>query len=144
MNRAVKKIGIMGGTFDPIHMGHLILGEKAYEQLGLDKVLFMPCGNPPHKLNRTGRATDAQRSEMHNRWMVPVARSPPPRTIIRASFFISFPPRGRVSATAPPWSRRRQQQPHPRFCRQPKAAGIAGRAQPVLTASEPPVQCNAP
>ena len=33
----------MGGTFDPIHMGHLILGEKAYEQLGLDKVLFMPC-----------------------------------------------------------------------------------------------------
>ena len=64
MSKKVKKIGIMGGTFDPIHMGHLILGEKAYEQLGLDKVLFMPCGNPPHKLNRTGRATDAQRSEM--------------------------------------------------------------------------------
>ena len=64
MNKAVKKIGIMGGTFDPIHMGHLILGEKAYEQLGLDKVLFMPCGNPPHKQNRKGRATDAQRTEM--------------------------------------------------------------------------------
>ena len=59
-----KKIGIMGGTFDPIHMGHLILGEKAYEQLELDKVLFMPCGNPPHKRNRKGRATDEQRAEM--------------------------------------------------------------------------------
>ena len=44
-----KKIGIMGGTFDPIHIGHLILGEKTYEQLGLDKILFMPAGNPPHK-----------------------------------------------------------------------------------------------
>ena len=40
------------------------LGEKAYEQLGLDKVLFMPCGNPPHKRNRKGRATDEQRAEM--------------------------------------------------------------------------------
>ena len=48
----------MGGTFDPIHMGHLILGEKAYEQFRLEKVLFMPSGNPPHKRNRQGRATD--------------------------------------------------------------------------------------
>ena len=64
MSKATKKIGIMGGTFDPIHMGHLILGEKAYEQLELDKVLFMPCGNPPHKRNRKGRATDEQRAEM--------------------------------------------------------------------------------
>ena len=45
----------MGGTFDPIHIGHLILGEKTYEQLGLDKILFMPAGNPPHKQNRIGR-----------------------------------------------------------------------------------------
>ena len=48
----------------PFIWGHLILGEKAYEQLGLDKVLFMPCGNPPHKRNRKGRATDEQRAEM--------------------------------------------------------------------------------
>lgn len=59
-----KKIGIMGGTFDPIHVGHLILGEKAYEQLGLSKVLFMPSGNPPHKRDRQGRAEDDQRVEM--------------------------------------------------------------------------------
>lgn len=59
-----KKIGIMGGTFDPIHVGHLILGERAYEQLGLDKVWFMPSGNPPHKRNRTGRASDQQRVAM--------------------------------------------------------------------------------
>ncbi len=62
-----KKIGIMGGTFDPIHIGHLILGEKAYEQLSLDKVLFMPSGNPPHKKNRPGRASDEQRVEMVRR-----------------------------------------------------------------------------
>lgn len=67
MGDAKKKIGIMGGTFDPIHMGHLILGEKAYEQLGLDEVWFMPSGNPPHKINRIGRASDEQRVEMVRR-----------------------------------------------------------------------------
>ena len=64
-NRA--RIGIMGGTFDPIHIGHLILGETAYEQFHLDKVLFMPAGNPPHKKNRRGRATDEERVEMVRR-----------------------------------------------------------------------------
>lgn len=64
MAENLKKIGIMGGTFDPVHIGHLILGEKAYEQLGLEKVLFMPSGNPPHKKERIGRATDGQRVEM--------------------------------------------------------------------------------
>lgn len=59
-----RKIGIMGGTFDPIHIGHLILGEVAYEQFELDKVRFVPAGNPPHKRNRDGRATDEQRISM--------------------------------------------------------------------------------
>lgn len=54
----------MGGTFDPIHIGHLILGEMAYEQFDLDAVWFMPAGNPPHKQNRKGRATDDERTEM--------------------------------------------------------------------------------
>ena len=62
-----KKIGIMGGTFDPIHIGHLILGELAFEQFQLDKILFMPAGNPPHKKNRKDRASNRQRVEMVKR-----------------------------------------------------------------------------
>ena len=62
-----KKIGIMGGTFDPIHIGHLILGETAYQQFHLDKVLFMPAGNPPHKRDRKDRADNVQRTEMVRR-----------------------------------------------------------------------------
>lgn len=61
---AKEKIGIMGGTFDPVHIGHLILGEAAYQQFGLNSVWFMPAGNPPHKQNRAGRASDEQRVEM--------------------------------------------------------------------------------
>ena len=60
----MKKVGIMGGTFDPIHIGHLILGENAYQQLGLDRVVFMPSGHPPHKRDREGRASDEQRMDM--------------------------------------------------------------------------------
>lgn len=44
-----KRVGIMGGTFDPIHLGHLILAERAYDKFDLDKVLIMPTGKPPHK-----------------------------------------------------------------------------------------------
>lgn len=56
----------MGGTFDPIHIGHLILGESAYEQFALDRVLFMPSGNPPHKTHRSGAGND-DRVEMVRR-----------------------------------------------------------------------------
>ena len=59
-----KKIGLMGGTFDPIHIGHLILGEAAWRQFCLDEVWFLPAGNPPHKQNRAGRASDRERLEM--------------------------------------------------------------------------------
>ncbi len=53
-----KKIGIMGGTFDPIHMGHLILAEQALVQFGLDFVFFMPSSQPPHKDNRQVSAAE--------------------------------------------------------------------------------------
>lgn len=49
----MSRIGIMGGTFNPIHFAHLILAESAYEELELDKVYFMPSKKPPHKLNES-------------------------------------------------------------------------------------------
>ena len=45
------RIGLLGGTFNPIHVGHLILAEEAREKLGLDKVIFVPAFLPPHKDN---------------------------------------------------------------------------------------------
>lgn len=45
------RIGIVGGTFNPIHIGHLILAEEAREKLKLDKIIFVPAYFPPHKDN---------------------------------------------------------------------------------------------
>lgn len=47
-----KKIGILGGTFNPIHNGHLLIAENAYEEFGLDSVWIMPAHIPPHKPDR--------------------------------------------------------------------------------------------
>lgn len=59
----MKKIGILGGTFDPVHFGHISLARKALSQYGLDRVLVMTGGNPPHKRDR--EITDAKiRNEM--------------------------------------------------------------------------------
>jgi nicotinate-nucleotide adenylyltransferase len=46
------RIGIFGGTFDPVHLGHLIVAEQCREQGRLDQVLFVPAARPPHKQER--------------------------------------------------------------------------------------------
>lgn len=49
----MKQIGILGGTFDPVHLAHLILAERARDELVLDAVIFIPAAVPPHKRTRT-------------------------------------------------------------------------------------------
>lgn len=54
----MKKIGLLGGTFDPPHIGHLTMAEEAYERLNLDEVWFVPSAEPPHKDRARVSATD--------------------------------------------------------------------------------------
>ena len=54
----VKRLGIMGGTFDPIHYGHLVTAEAARTRFSLDQVVFVPSGRPPHKQKGTTDAND--------------------------------------------------------------------------------------
>ena len=52
MEALTQRLGILGGTFDPVHHGHLVAAAEAHYQLRLDKVLFLPAGTPPHKGER--------------------------------------------------------------------------------------------
>jgi nicotinate-nucleotide adenylyltransferase len=58
------KIGILGGTFDPIHLGHLQLAQNARAQFSLDKVIFVPAYQPPHKPEFLSRTSAEDRYEM--------------------------------------------------------------------------------
>lgn len=54
----MRRIGILGGTFDPPHIGHLVLAEAAREGLNAEKILFVPAGDPPHKQGDTRLALE--------------------------------------------------------------------------------------
>jgi len=56
--RPVEKIGVIGGTFDPIHYGHLLAAEECRRQLSLDRVIFVPAGAPPHKRRSVASSED--------------------------------------------------------------------------------------
>ena len=61
----MSKIGIFGGTFNPIHLGHIRLGQLVLEEIKLDKILFIPDNTPPHKSNKE-LASGTDRLEMIN------------------------------------------------------------------------------
>ncbi len=65
--RRRERLGIFGGSFNPVHLGHLLLAQTAQEQFDLDRVLFMPCAVQPHKDPR------ALASAMHREAMVEAA-----------------------------------------------------------------------
>jgi nicotinate-nucleotide adenylyltransferase len=58
-----ERLGVFGGTFDPIHHGHLIIAAELKFKLGLDRVLFLPAGRPPHKTDREV-TSDSHRLDM--------------------------------------------------------------------------------
>lgn len=66
----MKKVGILGGTFNPPHLGHLLMASEVCEALQLDEVRLMPTAIPPHKDISTGE-TNEQRLEMVKRAVVP-------------------------------------------------------------------------
>lgn len=61
---SVERLGVFGGTFDPPHLGHLILAETAADCLALSRVLFVPAAKPPHKQSSAIRASAAHRLAM--------------------------------------------------------------------------------
>src|SRR5260370_28763597 len=47
----MRRVGVLGGTFDPVHYGHLVIAEEVYATLQLTEMVFVPAGQPPHKTN---------------------------------------------------------------------------------------------
>ncbi len=58
------KVGIFGGTFDPVHLGHMVIAEQVMGELGLSRVVFVPGGSPPHKEASSVRANAEDRFDM--------------------------------------------------------------------------------
>ena len=101
----MKKIGIYGGTFDPIHHGHLILARDAIETLDLEKMIFVPAAESPHKTG-VSAAPPESRLEMVRRAIEGEAkfavddcelrRPPPSFTIDTVELLQTAPPGHRV------------------------------------------------
>ena len=58
------RVGIFGGTFDPVHQGHMVIAEQVMGELALSRVLFVPGGIPPHKEASSVRASAEDRFDM--------------------------------------------------------------------------------
>ena len=67
MRERRRRIGVLGGTFDPIHIGHLVIAEEARVRHRLDRIIFVPAKIPPHKQERSYSAAP------HRLWMVALA-----------------------------------------------------------------------
>lgn len=80
------KIGLFGGTFDPIHMGHIALAKRVLEQFKLDNIIFIPAGNPPHKSAKA--ITDKQ----HRYNMVKLATESEPSFLVSDFELLSSKP----------------------------------------------------
>jgi nicotinate-nucleotide adenylyltransferase len=52
------RLGVLGGTFDPPHLGHLVVASDVYEGLGLDRLLLIPSADPPHKRGRVAASAE--------------------------------------------------------------------------------------
>jgi nicotinate-nucleotide adenylyltransferase len=63
LGKTTERIGVFGGSFDPVHMGHLTIAQDAVEQLELDRLIFVPAAIPPHKQGQA-LADGQQRLEM--------------------------------------------------------------------------------
>jgi len=69
----VQRIGLFGGSFNPIHFGHLVPAQAAAEQLGLDKLIVVPSASPPHKATGSHLASAEHRLEMVRRAVADVS-----------------------------------------------------------------------
>src|SRR5260370_38442236 len=95
------RVGVLGGTFDPIHIGHLAAAKAAIDCAHLDRVLFMPSGQPPHR--PSAAASAEHRLEMTRPATADNARSPVSDPELRRPgvAFTSAPLRARPSSDPP-------------------------------------------
>ncbi len=58
LSATMRRVGVFGGTFDPVHYGHLVVAEEVYATLHLAEMVFVPAGQPPHKTNEVITAVE--------------------------------------------------------------------------------------